>query len=259
MKKHLRNAPLPFILMAVASFFILVIVDAIGDDNLPSAVASILMVFVSFVVSALAIWMVARDGLMRNDRFLMVNTHLAVSLLIFAISEVAGIVLNQLGELSQVILLAGVVQLVAVGLVAEGMMEYLLSTNQVLEFAKSRYAIPLLVLVVTSFFVVVQGGFLIISSQVYPLGLVLSIPLEIGLTIVAISMIILLRYYRGGFLVIPMLLTILGTLLLLARTLLWGFQLMELLNPTSQIIAGAGYLLLGAALSFKSEEMAKVD
>jgi hypothetical protein len=259
LKKHLRDALLPFIILALASFIILVVVDAQGDDGLTSLVASILLVIVSFIVSVLAIWKVAKGGLIRNDKFLMLNTNLAVSLLIFALGEVSIIALYLIGESSTIDLIAGVVQLVAVGLWSQGVLVYLLSTNRVLGFARNKYTIPLMIILIAVFYLIVQGLPILFSMQPYSVGILLSIPIEIGLTLVVISMVILLRYYRGGYLAIPTLLTILGTILLIVRVLLWGHQILGILEPTSQIIAGAGYLLLGASLSFKSEKLAKVD
>lgn len=235
------------------------IVDAQGDANLTSLVASILIVTVSFIVSGLGLWLVVKGGLMRNDRFLMLNTHLAISLLIFAVGEVSIIILNQIGETSIIYLIAGGVQLVAVILWTEGVLAYLIFTNQVLGFAKNRYVMPMMTVLITAFYLIVQGLPIFFASPVYPIGVILAIPIEIGLTIVAFSMFILLWYYRGGYLVIPTFLTILGTSLLLGRTLLWGYQMIGVLDPTSQIIAGAAYLMLGASLAFKSEKLAKVD
>ena len=257
MNKHLRDALLPFIILGVVSLFVFIGVSSSTDPVTVSVMSSSLLVIIAFIVSALGLWLVVKEGLIRNDRLLMLNTHLAIGLLIFAVAEVASIMVEQLADPLAYSFAIGIIQLVAVVLWAEGVVVYLYSTNSVLEFAQNRYVIPLIIILISVFYVIAAA--FTIGAQTFPIGRVLSVPIGIGLTIILVSMTILLWCYRGGYLAIPTLLTVLGSLLLVVRTVSWGYVGISISDPNAQMLAVGAYLLLGASLSFRSEKLAKVD
>ncbi|MHA2423490.1 MAG: hypothetical protein ACXAEF_01805 [Candidatus Thorarchaeota archaeon] len=257
MNKHLRDALLPFLILGIVSLVVYLTVRSTADVVMISAASSGLLVLNAFIVATLGIWFVVKEGLNRTDRLLMLNTHLAVGLLIFAVSEVTSILVVQLAEPLAYSFAISIIQLVAVLLWTEGVVVYLYSTNEVLEFAKNRYLIPIVFAVIAIVFII--AGVLTIGIQSFSLGQVLSVPIAVGLAFILVSMLILLKYYRGGYLAIPTLLTFLGSLLLIVRTLAWGYLGTSFSDPTAQMIATGAYILLGASLSFRSEKLAKID
>ncbi len=257
MNKHLRDALLPFIILGVASLLVFIGVSSSADPVIVSVMSSSLLVIIAFIVSVLGLWLVFKEGLIRNDRLLMLNTHLAIGLLIFAVAEVTSIMVQQLADPLAYSFAIGIIQLVAVVLWTEGVVVYLYSTNSVLEFAKNRSVIPIIIFLISVLYVVAAA--FTIDLQAFSIGQVLSVPIGIGLTIILVSMTILLWCYRGGYLAIPTLLTVLGSLLLVVRTVSWGYIGISIADPNAQMLAVGAYLLLGASLSFRSEKLAKVD
>ncbi|MFW9907507.1 MAG: hypothetical protein ACFFEF_02945 [Candidatus Thorarchaeota archaeon] len=229
-----------------------------SNTALLSAIMSLLIIGVALLVSFLGIWIVSKDGVLRNDTFLMLNVHLSVALFIFSVSEIIAIWADSLPNPVSSYPVVGVIQLVGVLLWVEGVLIYLNSMNDVLRFTSRRYLLPIILIAISAIYIVFTSAIILLNEITLPYNLLIAVPIEIGFTVTIISMCMLLRWYHRGYLAIPSVLTILGSSLLLWRTLLWGYQIIRIADPYLQFIAIMGYLALGGSLALRSEKMAKM-
>ncbi|MFW9932093.1 MAG: hypothetical protein ACFFDR_05490 [Candidatus Thorarchaeota archaeon] len=246
MYQHLKKQIIPFIM---AGLLILVIstISFFADETLSFILSSSLVVAIGILMSLTGLLLFAREGILNDDKFHMLQTNLAIAVLFFSIAEILGISVEVLGIAASYQIAIGLVQLIGVLLWVEGVVFYLYATNSVLEFSDKKLIMPLILILSAIPYIVVQV-FILLSSAMLWSHLIVTILLEIGLTIVVISNLIILYHFRKGFFSLPLLLSIIGTLALLARTIIWSSIFPSYATPAMQIMAAIAYWLIGFSI-----------
>jgi len=218
-----------------------------GNHSFFFIVSSGLAITTAFLMSFFGLFMFAREAIFSDDRFHMLHTNLSMALLFFAVAEVIGVAVRDLPDIYQIAV--GLVQLIGVLLWAEGTAFYLYAANNILEFSDKKLILPLIVILSTLPYIVIQSFLILNSTSVYS-HLFVTIPLEIGLTVILISQIIILWHYRKGYFALPLLLSILGTLSILVRTLIWSSVNPSFATSETQLLGILAYWLIGLSLLF---------
>ncbi len=186
----------------------------------------------------------------------MMNTNLSIALLFLAVSEITAIGVSFIPNPDEFQIAIGLIQLIGVFFWVEGCLLYLYFANHVLEFSDRRLIIPLILVLASLPYLGIETILLILTASLSN-KVVITVPLEIFLTSILLSQIIILWYFRKGHLARPVGLGILGNASLLARTILWTITAVTLTHPVLQITAAVGYWFLGVSLVLmkKSEDI----
>lgn len=254
--QQLKKQSLPFLVVGLLILVAVTIALVTDEQNTVFVITSILVALVAFLMSAVGLKLFAREGLVSEDRFHMLHTNIAIALLFFAIAEAIGAAVQVLPSPESYQIALGLIQTIGILLWVEGTIFYLSAANTVLEFSDKRLILPLVLTLSTLPYIFVQL-FLILSSGAAGSHLLVTIPLEIGLTVILISESIILWHYRDGYFALPILLSLFGTLSLLTRTVLWSSSGTTLGIPELQMLGIIGYWLIGFSLFLirKGEDM----
>jgi hypothetical protein len=228
--------------LAAASLSILT-----GNSQIASGTFSISAIAMAFIMAVLGAWLFVRQGLLSDDKFHMLHTNLSIALIFFGLSEIAITAVAALVDSMIYQIVIGLIQLIGVILWAEGAILYLYATNSILDFSDRRLIVPFIIILSALPYLGIQS-FMSVTNMVRSDYLLVAVPLEIGLTIVFLSLLIILWHFRGGFYAKPILLSLAAILLLLTRTVLWCSDTLSLSDVLSQSLAVTAYWLLGFSL-----------
>ncbi|MBY8996553.1 MAG: hypothetical protein KGD60_02385 [Candidatus Thorarchaeota archaeon] len=193
-----------------------------------------------------------RESLVKEDRFHAMNVWMALGLLVFSLSEIAGVLLRITGSSSDIYFTVGLVQMPALLLWGLGVVGYLRSSNSVLGVfnGNKMSSIIIIITALASLFLVV------IMTLIHPAQSLLitfvSVPMIIGLGITLCILGGIVWILRGGLIARPLILMFFGILLLLIRSLFWGFVNYCPGSPFDYVTAIEGYILVGASLAAAS-------
>lgn len=229
-----------------------------GNNQVVSGTLSISAIAMAFIMALLGSWLFVRQGLLSDDKFHMLHTNLSIALIFFGMSEIAITAVASMSDSTIYQIVIGLVQLIGVILWAEGAILYLYATNSILDFSDRRLIVPFIMILSALPYLGIQS-IMYFTSMVRSDYLLVAIPLEIGLTMVFLSLLIVLWHFRGGFYARPILLSLAAILLLLIRTILWCSETLALSDVRSQSIAIAAYWLLGFSLLVTYRGEALVD
>ncbi len=217
------------------------------DIEISFMISSGLVTLTAIFAACVGLCLFAREGILSDDRFHTLHTNLSIALLFFAIGEVIGVVVEVIVAPGSYQIAIALVQIIGMLFWVEGVIFYLYATNTILEFSNKKLIIPLVLILATIPYVIVQLILQLSSSLIWS-HLMVTIPLEIGLTIILISEVIIFYHYRNGYLVIPTFLSIIGTFLILIRIILWSSFIPDFATPILQVLAAIAYWFIGFSL-----------
>jgi hypothetical protein len=193
-----------------------------------------------------------RESIVKEDRFHAMNVWMALGLVVFSLSEITGVLLRFTESSSDIYFTVGLVQMPALLLWGLGVVGYLRSSNSVLGvFNGNRMgSILIIITALTSLFLVV------IMTLIHPAQSLfitfVSVPMIAGLGITLCILGGIVWILRGGLIARPLILMFFGILLLLIRSLFWGFVSYCPGSPFDYVTAIEGYILVGASLAVAS-------
>lgn len=185
------------------------------------------------------------ESLVKDDRFHALNVWMALGLVVFSLSEVAGVILHVLGSV-EIIFMIGLVQLPALLLWSLGVLGYLRSSNSALGVVgDGMWARVLLVATIAGLALIVIET-LYFPRSLFQMGI--TVPMVVGLSIILIALSWLLWVLRSGLIAIPLTLMFLGVLLFFIRNLFWSFITYAPGSPFDYVTAIESYVLIGASI-----------
>ena len=193
-----------------------------------------------------------RESIVKEDRFHAMNVWMALGLVVFSLSEITGVLLRFTESSSDIYFTVGLVQMPALLLWGLGVVGYLRSSNSVLGvFNGNRMgSILIIITALASLFLVV------IMTLIHPAQSLfitfVSVPMIAGLGITLCILGGIVWILRGGLIARPLILMFFGILLLLIRSLFWGFVNYCPGSPFDYVTAIEGYILVGASLAAAS-------
>ncbi|MHA2027324.1 MAG: hypothetical protein ACXACG_08345 [Candidatus Thorarchaeota archaeon] len=245
--KGWRNAGI-IILTGLLILVISVILYYIGDTTTLSIFASFLVPLVAFFLGVVGLNAFGRESLVKDDRFHSLNVWMALGLVVFSLSEIAGVIMHLLEGTDEILFTIGLVQLPALLLWGLGALGYLRSSNSALGSSdgdRMWAGVILIASIVGLGLVVVETLFIPGRSLLYT-GI--SVPMVVGLGIILFALGRLLWTLRNGLIARPLMLMFLGVLLYFIRNLFWSFTTYAPGSPFDYITAIESYVLIGASL-----------
>ncbi len=240
-----RNAG-SIILTGLVILLVSVILYYSGDALSLSIFSSFLAPIAAFFLGVAGLNAFGRESLVKDDRFHSLNVWMALGLIVFSLSEIAGVILHTLGS-TEIIFTIGLVQLPALLLWGLGVLGYLQSSNSALGVAgNNMWPRVILIGTIAGLGLFVLETLFIPSSGLLLIGI--SVPMVVGLSIILIALGRLLWTLRGGLIAIPLILLFLGVLLYFIRNLFWSFITYAPGSPFDYVIATEAYVLIGASI-----------
>ena len=240
-----RNAGI-IILTGLVILLVSVILYYSGDALSLSIFSSFLAPLAAFFLGVAGLNAFGRESLVKDDRFHSLNVWMALGLIVFSLSEIAGVILHTLGS-TEIIFTIGLVQLPALLLWGLGVLGYLQSSNSALGVAGNNMW-PRVILIGT----IAGLGLFVLETLFIPgsglLHIGISVPMVVGLSIILIALGRLLWTLRGGLIAKPLILLFLGVLLFFIRNLFWSFITYAPGSPFDYVIATEAYVLIGASI-----------
>ncbi|MGY5865785.1 MAG: hypothetical protein RTV41_14375 [Candidatus Thorarchaeota archaeon] len=245
--KGWRNAGI-IILTGLFILVISVILYYIGYTTTLSIFTSFLVPLVAFFLGVIGLSAFGRDSLVKDDRFHSLNVWMALGLVVFSLSETAGVIIPLIEGTDEILFTIGLVQLPALLLWGLGALGYLRSSNSAMGSSSSDRmwtGVILIASIAGLGLVVVETLFLPGRSLLYT-GI--SVPMVVGLGIILFALGRILWTLRGGLIARPLMLMFLGVLLYFIRNLFWSFATYAPGSPFDYVTAIEAYVLIGASL-----------
>jgi len=240
-----RNAGL-IILTGLAILIISIGLYFSGETRTLSIFTSFLAPIVAFFFGVLGLSAYGRESLVKDDRFHALNVWMALGLIIFSLSEVAGVILHTLGS-TEIIIMVGLVQLPVLLLWGLGVLGYLRSSNSALGVSvEGLWARVILISSVSGLILIVVESLYFPGRSLLQMGI--AVPMVIGLSVILIVLGRILWVLREGLIARPLILMFLGVLLYLIRTLFWNYIEYAPGIPFDYVTAIESYVLIGASL-----------
>jgi hypothetical protein len=243
--KGWRNAGL-IILTGLAILLISVFLYYNGNTMTLSVFASSLAPILAFFLGVIGLSAYGRESLVKDDRFHALNVWMALGLIVFSLSEVAGVMLHTLDS-SEILFIIGLVQIPALLLWGLGILGYLRSSNSALgESSEGLWARVILIASIAGLTLIVVETLYFPGRSIVQMGI--AVPMVIGLSVILLALGRLLWVLREGLIVRPLILLFLGVLLYLIRNLFWNYVEYAPGLPFDYITAIESYILVGASL-----------
>jgi hypothetical protein len=187
------------------------------------------------------------ESLVKDDSFHALNVWMALGLVVFSLSEIAGVIIHFIGGPEEILFTVGLVQLPALLLWGLGVLGYLRSSNSALGVSKDRMWTRIILGASIAVLVLVVAETLFIPGQSL-LYTGISVPMVVGLGIILLALGRMLWTLRGGLIARPLILMFLGVLLYFIRSLFWSFVIYCPGSPFDYVTAIESYVLIGASL-----------
>lgn len=237
-----------FLLAAFGVLLASVLLKILYNDELFNTFIAISAAASALLAALVGIGLFARGGLMREDRFRIMNLAVSVGLVFFFIADLANYALSQATLSDMLSLGIDLIQLLGLLFWVIGIVGYFKASNQVLEYMSMK--VMWIVLIGSS----ALCSFLVLlweSEHVIQLDLLESViktPFMFGLALVVASMAALFWIFRTGRLSLPLGLGLAGVFLMMAQTMALEF-VCQCAAPYTRILTVEAYLFLGASLS----------
>jgi hypothetical protein len=225
-----------------------------GNSLTLSILTPFLTPLVAFFLGVAGLSAFGQESLVKDDRFNSLNVWMSLGLVVFSLSEVAGVILHVLGSV-EIIFMVGLVQLPALLLWSLGVLGYLRSSNSAL--GDSGDGMWPRVLLIAS---IAGLALIVIETLFFPRSIIqmgITVPMVVGLSIILIALGRLLWILRGGLIARPLTLMFLGVLLFFIRNLFWSFVTYAPGLPFDYVTAIESYILIGASI-FASSRLEEV-
>jgi hypothetical protein len=233
--------------MGLSILAVFLLLSIAGYDDALTMLFSILTPLTGFLLGVFGLWMFSRTSEMREGQIHTMYLWVSIGLLILALSDIAGMLVNLGQSALQVEVTVGLIQISGIFLWGFGILQYLQSLNSALEFSES-WRLWTILLIIAS---ITTLGLVVINVIYYPwIGLVENIvfsPLIIGLTYFTVIALGFVWIFRYGEIARPLGLTFIGFLLYLIRTVQWAFAPSVLGTPANSIFALEAFVFFAAA------------
>lgn len=242
-----RNASI-IIFSGLAILVVSLFLYQIGDTTNLLSFVSILAPAAALLLGIVGLNAFGRESLVKADRYYALNVWVALGLIIFGFSEIAGTIIHFIDNTHQMCFVVGLVQMPALLLWGVGVLGYLRSLNSALGVSSGNRMWPLIIIVSTIaglVMVVVETLFIPAQNLLFT---IVSVPMVVGLGIVLFTLGSLLWTLRSGLIARPLILLFLGVLLFFIRSLFWSFVNYCPGTPFDYITAIESYILIGASL-----------
>ena len=238
-----------------------------GMNTVLTTMTTALSPIIALFLGILGLNFFGRESLVKEDRFHAMNVWMALGLVVFSLAEITGFLIRIIESSTEIVFTIGLVQMPALLLWGVGAIGYLRSSNSALGvFTGNRIGSILFVVTAISGLALVVIMTLINPSQNL-LTTIVSVPMIAGLGIILCVLGGIIWIFREGLIARPLILMFLGVLMLLIRSLFWGFVAYSPGSPFDYITAIEGYILVGASLAaassldevFKTRDEEEVD
>ncbi len=236
-------------------FVILMIVEVLyfaGLNSILSMLTTVLSPVIALFLGIIGLNVFGRESPVKEDRFHAMNVWMAFGLIVFSISETTGILIRITESSVEICFTVGLVQMPALLLWGLGVVGYLRSSNSALGLFNGHSMGSRIVLVSA----LCGLALVVIMTLINPVQSLLitfvSVPTIIGLGVTFCILVGISWIMRKGVIARPLVLMALGVLLLLIRSLFWGFLNYCPGSPFDYVTAIEGYILVGAALAAAS-------
>ncbi|MHA2323742.1 MAG: hypothetical protein ACXACG_19115 [Candidatus Thorarchaeota archaeon] len=239
-------------------FAILMVAEVLyftGMNSVLSTMTTALSPIIALFLGILGLNFFGRESLVKEDRFHAMNVWMALGLVVFSLAEITGFLIRIIESSTEIVFTIGLVQMPALllwGVGAIGAIGYLRSSNSALGvFTGNRIGSVLFIVTAISGLALVVILTLVNPSQNL-LTTIVSVPMIAGLGIILCVLGGIIWIFREGLIARPLILMFLGVLMLLIRSLFWGFVVYSPGSPFDYITAIEGYILVGASLAAAS-------
>jgi hypothetical protein len=241
-----------FIFTGLAILIVAEILYFAGMHSVLTTLTTALTPIIALFLGIIGLNFFGRESLVKEDRFHAMNVWMALGLVVFSLAEIAGVLIRITDSPSDIFFTVGLVQMPALLLWGLGVVGYLRSSSSALGvFNGSRLgSILIFVAALTSLVLIVIITFIHPSQSM--LITFVSVPMMVGLGITLSILGGIVWILREGLIAKPLILMFLGVLLLLIRSLFWGFVSFCPGSPFDYLTAIEGYVLVGAALAAAS-------
>jgi hypothetical protein len=224
-----------------------------GMSSILSVLTTALAPLVALFLGIIGLNFFGRESLVKEDRFHAMNFWMALGLIVFSLSEITGVLIRITGSAADICFTVGIVQMPALLLWGLGVGGYLRSSNSALRvFTGNRLGSVIVLVTALSSLALVVTMTLINPSQNLLITFV-SVPMIVGLGMTLCILSGLVWILREGLISRPIILMLFGVLLLLIRSLFWGFVNYCPGSPFDYVTAIEGYILVGAAIAAASQ------
>ena len=223
-----------------------------GMNSLLSVLTTALSPIIALFLGIIGLNFFGRESLVKEDRFHAMNVWMALGLIVFSLSEIAGVLIRINESPVEICFTVGLVQMPALLLWGLGVVGYLRSSNSALGvFTGNRMGSVIVLVTALSSLVLVVIMTLLNPGQNILITFV-SVLMIIGLGIILFILGGIVWILREGLIARPLVLMFFGVLLLLIRSLFWGFITYCPGSPFDYLTAIEGYILVGASLAASS-------
>lgn len=189
-----------------------------------------------------------RESLVKDDRFHALNVWMALGLIVFSLSDIAGVIIHFTDNTNQICFTVGLVQMPALLLWGLGVLGYLRASKSALGVSTgNRMWLLIIIGASVSALAMVVVVTLFIPTQNL-LFTIISVPMVVGLGVILFALGSLLWTLRRGLIARPLMLLFLGVLLFFIRNLFWSFVNYCPGTPFDYLTAIESYILIGASL-----------
>ena len=194
-----------------------------GMNSILNTMTTSLTPLIALFLGIIGLNFFGRESLVKEDRFHSMNVWMALGLIVFSLSEIAGVLIRISGSPVEISFTVGLVQMPALLLWGLGVVGYFRSSNSALGlFTGNRIGSVIVLVTAISSLVLVVIMTLFNPGQNILITFV-SVPMIIGLGIILCILWGIVWILRQGLISRPLVLMSFGVLLLLIRSLFWGF------------------------------------
>ena len=223
-----------------------------GMNSLLSVLTTALSPIIALFLGIIGLNFFGRESLVKEDRFHAMNVWMALGLIVFSLSEIAGVLIRISESPVEICFTVGLVQMPALLLWGLGVVGYLRSSNSALGVFNGNRMGSIIVLVTALSSLVLVVIMTLLNPGQNILITFVSVPMIIGLGMILSILGGIVWILREGLIARPLVLMFFGVLLLLVRSLFWGFVAYCPGSPFDYLTASEGYILVGASLAASS-------
>ena len=218
----------------------------IGETSHLLILVKVLAPLSPFFLGVVGLSIFGRESLVKEDRFHALNVWIALGLVVFSLSEFAGVILHVVGS-AEILFMIGLIQLPALMLWGLGVLGYLRASNSALGVAAEGFWIRvILITTIATLVIVVLEVLFIPNRSIIELGVSILMVIVLGIILIALGR--LLWVLRSGLIARPLTLLFLGVMLFLIRNLFWNFFTYAPDLPFDYVTAIESYILIGGSL-----------
>ncbi|MFW9794730.1 MAG: hypothetical protein ACFFEE_10535 [Candidatus Thorarchaeota archaeon] len=242
-----RNTGL-IIFSGLAILILSLILYLSGESTILLTFVSVLAPIVAFLVGIIGLNAFGRESLVKDDRFHAMNVWMALGLIVFSLSETAGVIIHYTESTNQICFTVGLVQMPALLLWGLGVLGYLRASNLALGVTYTERLLPLIIIISSIVGLTIIVVVTLFNPAQYLLFTIISVPMVVGLGLILFTLGTLLWTLRNGLIARPLTLLFLGIVLFFVRSIFWSFVNYCPGTPFDYVTGLESYILVGSSL-----------